>query len=152
MYTSDNSRDLAVRISVNYLAAALFCALFGAVYEIFSHEVYSYPMIYAFAIPLAGGALPFLAFAAGLLKQWRFPGTISRSLYHAGIAALTIGSIMQGILEIYGTTNMLLWAYWIAGWLLIAGAVIATGRPGLRSRKQKASLTSTLPQCIVEIT
>lgn len=131
MYTSDNIRDLAVRISVNYLAAALLCALFGAVYEIFSHEVYSYPMIYAFAIPLAGGALPFLAFAAGLLKQWRFPGTISRSLYHAGIAALTIGSIMRGILEIYGTTNMLLWAYWIAGWLLIAGAVITTGRPGL---------------------
>ena len=73
MYTSDNSRDLAVRISVNYLAAALFCALFGAVYEIFSHEVYSYPMIYAFAIPLAGGALPFLAFAAGLL----FPQPVS---------------------------------------------------------------------------
>lgn len=125
MYTSDNSRDLAVRISVNYVVAALFCAMFGAVYELFSHEVYSYPMIYAFAIPLAGGALPFLAFSAGRVRRLRFPGIAARSLYHAGIAALTVGSIMRGILEIYGTTNVLLMAYWIIGGLLIAGAVIA---------------------------
>ena len=138
MYTSDSDRELALRIAVNYVAAALFCALFGAVYEIFSHEVYSYPMIYAFAIPLAGGALPFLATAAGLVRRWRFPGVVSRSLYHAGIAVLTVGSILRGILEIYGTTNMLLWAYWIAGGLLVAGAVIAgvadhiaDHRPGL---------------------
>ena len=133
MYTSDNDRNLALRISVYYVAAALFCALFGAVYEIFSHEVYSYPMIYAFAIPLAGGALPFLALAAGLVRRWRFPGAVSRSLYHAGIAALTVGSLMRGILEIYGTTNMLLWAYWIAGGPLVAGGVIAgvaDHRPG----------------------
>ena len=125
MFTSDNNREQALRISVNYIAVALFCALFGAVYEIFSHEVYSYPMIYAFAIPLAGGALPFLAFAAGLARRWCFPGVVSRSLYHAGIAALTIGSIIRGILEIYGTTNVLLWAYRIAGGLLIAGAAVA---------------------------
>ena len=66
MYTSDSDRELALRIAVNYVAVALFCALFGAVYEIFSHEVYSYPMIYAFAIPLAGGALPFLGEAMAL--------------------------------------------------------------------------------------
>jgi hypothetical protein len=31
---------------------------------------------------------------------------------------------MKGVLEIYGTTSALLPAYWIAGGLLIAGAVI----------------------------
>ena len=36
-----------------------FLALFGAIYEIFSHEVYSYFMLYAFAIPLAMGLLPY---------------------------------------------------------------------------------------------
>ena len=104
------------------MAASLFCALFGAVYELFSHEVYSYSMIYAFAIPLAGGALPFLAIAMGHIR--RFPGRISRSLYHAAITTFTIGSIMKGVLEIYGTTSALLPAYWIAGGLLTAGAVI----------------------------
>ena len=42
-----------------YLLLALVLALFGAVYEVFSHGVYSYYMLYAFAFPLAGGALPF---------------------------------------------------------------------------------------------
>ena len=121
MYISDNKKRQAVRIAGNYIAVSLFCALFGAVYELFSHEVYSYSMIYAFAIPLAGGALPFLAVAMGHIG--RFPGRISRSLYHAAITTFTIGSIMKGVLEIYGTTNALLPVYWIAGGLLIAGAV-----------------------------
>ena len=121
MYISDNKKRQAVRIAGNYIAASLFCALFGAVYELFSHEVYSYSMIYAFAIPLAGGALPFLAIAMGHIR--RFPGRISRSLYHAAITTFTIGSIMKGVLEIYGTTSALLPVYWIAGGLLIAGAV-----------------------------
>ena len=122
MCISDNKKRQAVRIAGNYIATSLFCALFGAVYELFSHEVYSYSMIYAFAIPLAGGALPFLAVAMGHIG--RFPGRISRSLYHAAIMTFTIGSIMKGVLEIYGTTNALLPVYWIAGGLLIAGAVI----------------------------
>ena len=121
MYISDNKKRQAVRIAGNYIATSLFCALFGAVYELFSHEVYSYSMIYAFVIPLAGGALPFLAIAMGHIR--RFPGRISRSLYHAAITTFTIGSIMKGVLEIYGTTNALLPVYWIAGGLLIAGAV-----------------------------
>lgn len=122
MYISDNKKRQAVRIAGNYIAASLFCALFGAVYELFSHEVYSYSMIYAFVIPLAGGALPFLAVAMGHIG--RFPGRISRSLYHAAITTFTIGSIMKGVLEIYGTTSALLPVYWITGGLLIAGAVI----------------------------
>ena len=121
MCISDNKNRQAVRIAGNYIATSLFCALFGAVYELFSHEVYSYSMIYAFAIPLAGGALPFLAVAMGHIG--RFPGRISRSLYHAAITTFTIGSIMKGVLEIYGTTSALLPVYWIAGGLLIAGAV-----------------------------
>lgn len=124
MYISANKKEQAVRISQNYILASLFCALFGAIYEVFSHEVYSYHMIYAFIIPLAGGALPFLQFAVGRAK--RYPGRNSRRLYHAGIATLTVGCIMSGILKIYGTTNALIGIYWIAGILLIAVAVILT--------------------------
>ena len=101
MYISVNQKDQAVRTAHNYIRISLFIALFGAIYELFSHEVYSYHMIYAFVIPLAGGALPFLLIAMGRAK--RYPGKISRSLYHAGIATLTVGSIMSGILTIYGT-------------------------------------------------
>ena len=126
MYISVNKKEQAVRTAHNYIKISLFIALFGAIYELFSHEVYSYHMIYAFVIPLAGGALPFLLIAMGRAK--RYPGKISRSLYHAGIATLTVGSIMSGVLAIYGTTNNLLGAYWIIGGLLITGALLTIFR------------------------
>jgi len=112
-----------IRTAMSYLIAALCCMVFGAVYEVFSHEVYSFFMIYAFAIPLAGGTLPFLAM--GIKGARRYPGTVSRNLYHAGIAALTAGSVMTGVLEIYGSTNSLIRAYWYAGAVLTALGIIA---------------------------
>ena len=48
-------------------------ALFGAIYELFSHDVYSYYMIYAFAIPLLMGVLPYEA----MLVFNKYPGRFS---------------------------------------------------------------------------
>lgn len=48
-------------------------------------------------------------------REWSYPGRIARNLYRSGIATLTIGCIMQGVLEIYGTTNKLICVYWIVG-------------------------------------
>ena len=76
-------------------------------------------MICAFLFPLLLGALPF-----SLLRKRGRPlkGGIAAELIHAGIAALTVGSVIQGVLEIYGTTNPLVTVYWIAG-----GALTAAG-------------------------
>ncbi len=123
LYTSAISKEhkTMAKTGFVYLFISLFCALFGAVYEVFSHEVYSYYMIYAFGFPLAGGALPFftLAFASRSL-----PSKVSLNLYHCAIATLTIGSILQGVLEIYGTTNRLIYAYWIVGLALFSTSII----------------------------
>ena len=110
-----------LRTAFAYLLIALFCALFGAVYEMFSHGVFSFFMLYAFLWPLAGGALPFVELA---MLDRRQPKGRSCGLWHAGIAALTVGSIVQGVLEIYGTTNRLVNVYWYVGGLLIAAAMI----------------------------
>ena len=83
----------AIKTGLQYFMAALFCALFGAVYELFSHSVFSYYMLYAFMIPLVGGALLF--FLMGYF-QWKIPGKVSRSLWQFGIAALTVGLLLQG--------------------------------------------------------
>ena len=115
--------EKSLRTARTYLLAALFCAVFGAVYEIFSHEVYSFFMIYAFMIPLVLGALP--NFLMGLKGSTFVPAPVSRKLYRAGIATLTVGSIMQGVLEIYGTTNVLTAVYWIVGGSLLVGSVIS---------------------------
>jgi len=104
------------------LIAALFCALFGAVYERFSHGVYSYGMLYAFAFPLALGVLPLLLIT---MLRAPYPNRFARGAYHAGIAALTVGSLVSGVLEIYDTTNPLTLVYWISGGALTAlGAAI----------------------------
>ena len=113
MYTWDIKVKKSIRTAFVYLLVSLFCILFGAVYELFSHEVYSYYMIYAFVFPLAGGSLPFCTLC--LTRSSRYPCTVARELYHTGIATLTVGSIVQGILEIYGTSSSLIDLYWYIG-------------------------------------
>jgi hypothetical protein len=124
LYTSDKpvsgKRDASVIKA--YLLATVCCAIFGAVYELFSHEVWSCFMICAFAFPLLLGAIPFFL-------MWKhgkpFPGRTA-DLVHAGVAALTVGSILQGVLEIYGTSSPLTISYWVAGGTLTAGGWLLT--------------------------
>lgn len=124
MSTSVTARKLSERhkLLLLDLGATLFAALFGAVYEAFSHGVYSYCMIYAFAFPLVLGVLPLILI--GILRA-PYPNRVIRSMQHAGIATLTVGSIVSGVLFIYGTTSPLTCAYWIAGGILTAlGAAV----------------------------
>ena len=134
-----------LRTSLVYLAASIAVAIFGAVYEVFSHGVFSFFMIYAFMIPLLGGTVPFII--AYLMA--RSAGTSAKvtalrkgsGLYHAGIATLTIGSIMKGVLDIYGTTNRLIVCYPAVGALLIfaAAAVIIASRKSAHSSQDNAA-------------
>ncbi len=129
------------------LAAALFCALFGAVYERFSHQVYSYRMLYAFAFPLILGVLPLY-----LLEAFRapLPDSLRWGPYHGGIAALTVGSLVSGALEIYGTSSPLTVVYWIAGEaLLLFGALLFVSRL-VQSRQKKARRDRSIPSLPVE--
>ncbi len=114
-----------------YLLFSLFCVLFGAVYENFSHEVYSNYMIYAFLFPLIGGTLVFSALA--LSGARRVPGKMARNFYHSGIVTLTVGSIFKGVLEIYGTTNRLIRVYWIVGIAFVCLGVLLYALPGKKS-------------------
>lgn len=117
-----NNSLKAGKTALYYLLFTIFCAIFGCVYELFSHEVYSMFMMDAFFIPLIGGVLPFLCMTVG--KKIRYPKTISRTLYGFGIVTLTIGSIIKGVLDIYGTTNSLCRMYVYAGAVLVIVAVV----------------------------
>lgn len=116
LVTNKNKKSLK-KWEFTFLLASVFCALFGAVYEKFSHGVYSNFMLYAFAIPLVGGTLT--AFLLDFFSQRIMPGKTSFFLYSAGIATLTVGSIFEGVLEIYGTTNRLAVLYLLVGLGLI---------------------------------
>ncbi len=104
-----------------YVLVTIFVAAFGGVYEVFGHGVWSGWMVYAFAFPLAMGVLPN---AWRVLTNRPLPGKWPMRLHHAGVAALTVGSTMQGVMAIYGTTNRLISVYWVVGTLLIAGGLM----------------------------
>lgn len=109
------SSDPVRKKTLNYVILALFCAVFAAVYEYFGHGVWSYHMVFAFLIPLAGGALPLL-----LLAQL---SPAAAALWRAGLAAWTVGSLYIGALEIYGTTHALTVVYPILGASLCMAAL-----------------------------
>ena len=116
------------------LAGTVFLALFGAVYEVFSHGVYSCWMIYAFAVPLVMGVIPYTI----LLIQNKTPERAFLRLLSAAISAFSTGCVFQGVLEIYGTTNKLVTVYPIAGGLLLTAAICSVlFRPHSRKTNEK---------------
>ena len=93
------------------MIAALVTAVFGMVYEIFSFGVFSFAMIYAFGFFAVGGVL-----------FWRLIGirkktipVLSACFWNAGLATLTVGSLLKGVLDIYGSSNSLLIIFPVLG-------------------------------------
>ena len=105
-----------LKIAWRYLLVTILCALFGAVYELFSHDVYAYGMLYGFMFPLIGGLLPALLWAR---SDKSLSSETSRQLWHFGISSLTVGSLFSGALSIYGTESHLTAFYWSSGGLCL---------------------------------
>lgn len=106
-----------------YVAVSLACILFAMIYEFFSHDVYSYFMIFSFIIPLFMGIIaPFIIYYVFRVKK--LPEKIENNLYNSAIAAFTIGSIMEGVVQIYGTTNSKIYIYLIVGVALLLLSLI----------------------------
>lgn len=110
------STSATERATFTYLVVTAFVAIFGGVYEAFSHGIWSGCMVYAFAFPLGLGALPFSWKA---LKKRPLPSRWCLRFHHASVATLTVGSIMEGVHRIYGATNRLTLLYWIVGIALL---------------------------------
>lgn len=102
MYTLDTKK-----IRIVYLIISIICGIFSAVYEYFSHGVFSIYMV------LPGVVLFVLGFILVPLLNKLFD-RISFNLYNSFLACLLTGSYIKGILDIYGTTNDLIYVYFIA--------------------------------------
>ncbi|MBR4580094.1 MAG: hypothetical protein IKO32_02550 [Lachnospiraceae bacterium] len=131
MYTSDKKIKISLQHILNGLIATTACAVFGGIYEQFSHGVYSNYMIYAFLIPLMLSVFP--AFVFLLIGKIEVPDAV-RTLWNLAVATLTVGCIFKGVLEIYGTTNRLMIVYpaVVAGFM--AAAVTMWVRDGVERR------------------
>ncbi len=121
LFTLDERNQRLIYSSFYQLIFSIFCAVFGAIYEVFSHEVYSFYMIYAFMIPLVLGVFaPMLV----MFRGKRAVSPLSLSFWNMAVATFTVGSLYKGVIEIYGTTNKMAVIYPIAGATLILMAVI----------------------------
>ena len=127
-----------MKIAGRYLAAAAGCALFALVYAQFSHGVYSPFMTFMFAIPLVGGALA--ALVCHLAKAPQMPRA-ARQAWALAIASLTLGSCLQGIFEIAGTSSPFIVAYPVVALVFaLAAAIVA-----VRSRRCNEGPVTTTP-------
>lgn len=93
---------------------------FGFIYELFSHGVYSNYMMFAFLIPFLLGSILFLVIGKLNLRV----SNLSLNFYHSFVSTLTLGCIMKGFLDIYGTTNSLLNVYIYVSILLLILSVV----------------------------
>jgi hypothetical protein len=108
-----------------YLAASAFCVFFSSVYSLFGHGVRSASMTLLFLYPLLGGAFVYLLVwlfcpAPERIRHSR----VSFNLYNAGIATLAVGSALQGVFDIAGTSSPYTVFYAAAGWLFVGIGVL----------------------------
>ncbi len=125
----------AAKTALAYTAITSFTAFFGGVYEIFSHGVISYYMVYAFGIPLLCGVMPnIIAAVIGAQK----PHKVAYNLYNSGVATITVGCIFEGVLEIYGTVNDLVYVYLFMGVALFLAGIFVHFTLKIFNRKSRA--------------
>ena len=115
-----------------FFIISIICLIFSTIYEMFSHQVYSYFMICAFLIPLVFGAGLYLIL--NKKKQLKI-NNWSNSFYKTSLFTFMFGSLMRGVLDIYGTTNSFMIIYLIAGTILFILAIIFYFLPASRSLK-----------------
>ena len=100
-----------------WLGITVFTIIFAAVYEHFSFGVWSNDMVFMFVFPLILGFLPSLILT---VARW---GYLPR-LWNDGVLVITAGSMLTGIIEIYGSDSYYTpWFFYIGTALLALGVL-----------------------------
>lgn len=122
-----------------YLALSATAIAVDLIYGIFGHDVHSAAMTWMFLYPLIGGTLfytlvnIFVPHIVGLKTYRMFYNS-----YNSGIAALTIGSFLKGILEIAGASSQYVQYFYIAGSLLSTFGLLILLKYAAKQRKAHA--------------
>ncbi len=122
MISSTSSNKSAKKSLFIYIGVTIFAGIFSFVYELFSHQVYSNAMIYWFAIPLVLGVAPNLV--ATTNPRFDVGSAWQKTMQAFAVATLSVGLILQGIVEIYGTTNSLINYFFVVGGAFLLTSII----------------------------
>ncbi len=107
---------------VTYLCITIFCLVFFLIYDQFSHGVRSRYMTYLFALPLVLGLFP--AVILFVFQEIPRRSQMSANLYHSGVAAMTVSSLLRGIFVIAGTGSVYQEYLMITGIILLLAGLI----------------------------
>ena len=107
-----------------YTAVAAFCIFFNYVYSLYGHGVSSDFMTYMFLFPLLGGSLVF-GMCYLLKNRVKAPSRLSFNLYNSGIACLTVGSCLKGVMEIAGYGSDYIKVYFAMGLFFVFFGLLA---------------------------
>jgi hypothetical protein len=109
-----------------YIILSITAIAVNNIYALFGHGVHSAAMTWMFLYPLIGGGLGYFLIerlAPGIVKAKGY--RLFYNLYNSGIATLTVGSFLQGILEIAGTSSPYTIGFYVVGLLFaVAGLVL----------------------------
>lgn len=94
-------------------------------YGIFGHGVSSAAMTWMFLYPLLGGVLLFFLISAFTPEITGMKGyRLFFNTYNSGIAALTSGSFLKGVLEIAGTSSLYILIFYGTGALFLGTGLV----------------------------
>ncbi len=119
--TLDISKKTIKKTLVTYIFLTILLYIASVIYLKLSYGVVSKYMKYLALIPLVLGV--FLYFILSLFKNLKH-NRISFNLYNSGVFTLTIGSLLQGILEICGAHSFYTIWYLRIGITLILISII----------------------------
>lgn len=110
---------------VVFLILSALAVVIDKVYALFAHGVSSDAMTWMFLYPLIQGALFYLLLGSLLPQLDCFYGyRLFYNLYNSGIAVITTGSFLKGIMDIAGTSSVYVNIYYITGYILLGAGVI----------------------------
>lgn len=127
---SDKKGNWAGRLAKGYGVVTVITLLFSIIYEYNSHGVYSLHMMGLALYPLLGGVLVF-----SLLAHWGgkwSPHWLTVGLYQAALLSFLFGSLVKGVLDIYGTSSLYVRVYW---WTGTGFCVLCAGSAFWRKKK-----------------
>lgn len=109
-----------------YGVVTVITLLFSVIYEYNSHGVYSPHMMGLALYPLVGGVLVFFLLAR-LERKWS-PHWITVGTYQAALLSFLFGSLVKGVLDIYGTSSLYARVYWWTGAAFFVFCVVSAFR------------------------
>jgi hypothetical protein len=112
------------RIAVWYLICAGLCAAVANVYALFGHGVRSWAMDLMFLCPLLLGAALFAilsVFAPDFADRKGY--RLFFNLHNSGVAAITVGLLFRGILDVAGTGSDFVHVFFFTGGVFIVAGV-----------------------------